>query len=74
MKRYPAFDPPEYVDWVALDGYNWGEHHDQWHQWESFDDLFAAPLSEFADRYPTCLTRSRVSETATPTRSKRWAS
>ncbi len=43
----------EYVDWVALDGYNWGEHHDQWHHWESFDDLFATPLSEFADRYPT---------------------
>lgn len=29
-----------YVDWVGLDGYNWGPS-DQWHSWTSLYDLFA---------------------------------
>ena len=30
-----------YVDWVALDGYNWG-HIDQWHWWSTFTQVFGA--------------------------------
>ncbi|MFQ5489408.1 MAG: glycoside hydrolase family 26 protein [Phycisphaerae bacterium] len=41
-----------YVDWVALDGYNWGPDHDQWHHWESFDEVFGPALKLFAERYP----------------------
>jgi len=42
-----------YVDWVGVDGYNFGEHHDQWHHWQSFDDVFSDTLSQFSRRYPT---------------------
>ncbi len=42
----------EYVDWVGVDGYNFGDHHDKWHQWQSFDDVFAKTLREFEVHYP----------------------
>jgi hypothetical protein len=42
----------EYVDWVGLDGYNWGDDHDEWHRWSPFDEIFKSPLDEFAHRYP----------------------
>lgn len=35
-KLYPGDD---YVDWVALDGYNWGETR-SWSNWQSFKDVF----------------------------------
>lgn len=37
---YPGND---YVDWVALDGYNWGSL--KW-GWQSFDDIFSMGLAE----------------------------
>ncbi len=43
----------EFVDWVGVDGYNFGEHHDQWHQWQSFDEVFGDTLKQFSDRYPS---------------------
>ncbi len=48
-KYYPG---DETVDWVALDGYNFGDHHDQWHCWQPFEDVFAGPLADFQRRYP----------------------
>ncbi len=42
-----------FVDWVGVDGYNFGEHHDQWHHWQSFDDVFSHTLKQFASRYPS---------------------
>lgn len=51
MHRYYLGDA--YVDWIGVDGYNFGEHHDQWHQWQSFDDVFSDVLADFAKRYPT---------------------
>ena len=42
----------EYTDWVGLDGYNFGDDHDQWHKWESMQTVFAAALDEFDRRYP----------------------
>lgn len=38
---YPGSDC---VDWLALDGYNFGPRHDQWHKWESFEEVFGRPL------------------------------
>lgn len=35
-KLYPG---DEYVDWVALDGYNWGKTR-SWSSWQSFKDVF----------------------------------
>jgi hypothetical protein len=46
---YPGDD---HVDWVALDGYNFGDEHDEWHRWESFAAVFEKPLAELAARYP----------------------
>ena len=42
----------KFVDWVSVDGYNFGDHHDQWHKWESFETIFAALLDDFQRRYP----------------------
>lgn len=39
---YPGSD---YVDWVAVDGYNWGTSQ-SWSRWQSFDSVFSQPLSE----------------------------
>ena len=50
MHRYYPGD--KYVDWVAVDGYNFGDHHDQWHKWMTFDEVFAKVLASFAVRYP----------------------
>ncbi len=41
----------EFVDWVGVDGYNFGEHHDKWHHWQSFNDVFSDTLKQFASRY-----------------------
>ncbi len=42
----------EYVDWVGVDGYNFGDHHDQWHKWQSFSEVFTDVLDGFEERYP----------------------
>ena len=49
MHRYYPGD--DVVDWIGVDGYNFGEHHDQWHKWQSFDDVFGQVLTDFAKRY-----------------------
>lgn len=50
MHRYYPGD--DYVDWIGVDGYNFGAHHDRWHTWQRFEEVFSAALSEFATRYP----------------------
>ena len=42
----------KYVDWVAVDGYNFGDNHDEWHHWVSFDEVFDKVLASFRKRYP----------------------
>jgi hypothetical protein len=42
---YPYYPGSDYVDIVALDGYNFGDYHDQYHQWESFHKVFASSVS-----------------------------
>jgi beta-mannanase len=39
---YPGSD---YVDWVGLDGYNWGSTR-SWSRWQSFAEIFEASLAE----------------------------
>jgi hypothetical protein len=36
----PYYPGDEFVDIVALDGYNFGDYHDDFHQWESFYKVF----------------------------------
>lgn len=47
-KYYPG---DRYVDWTALDGYNWGTNHD-WTNWDSFDHVFAAGYETLITNYP----------------------
>jgi beta-mannanase len=48
---YPGDD---YVDWVGLDGYNWGPNSGNGYgRWVSFDEMFGAELRDLAARYPT---------------------
>ncbi len=34
-----------YVDWVGIDGYNWGTSQ-SWSSWKSFDDIFSNSIDE----------------------------
>ena len=54
----------EYTDWVALDGYNFGDDHDEWHTWESFAKVFETALPELERRYPR--KRVMIAETGCP--------
>jgi len=47
-KYYPG---DQYVDWTALDGYNWGTNHD-WTEWDSFEQIFAAAYDTLITNYP----------------------
>jgi hypothetical protein len=48
-RYYPGNDV---VDWVAVDGYNWGDGHDAWHPWARCQDALAPMVTELAARYP----------------------
>lgn len=47
--REPAAD--DYVDWVGIDGYNWGTTR-EWSSWESLDSLIGRAYRAFAGRKP----------------------
>ena len=42
---YPGDD---YVDWVALDGYNWGETQD-WSHWMTFEEIFGSAIEDLTE-------------------------
>jgi len=43
---YPNYYPgDEYVDWLCVDGYNWGTSQ-SWSQWQSFDQVYAANYAQ----------------------------
>jgi hypothetical protein len=46
---YPGDDV---VDWVALDGYNFGDHPEDGHRWKTFREVFGAAVEDLAGRYP----------------------
>lgn len=48
-RYYPGDDV---VDWIGLDGYNFGDHHDEWHRWETFDEVFGPALALCDSRWP----------------------
>lgn len=50
MHRYYPGDA--HVEWIGVDGYNFGDHHDQWHRWESFEAVFTGVLDDLTRRYP----------------------
>lgn len=41
----------EYVDWIGLDGYNWGKTQ-QWSRWVSFKDIFKRRYDDMLKLYP----------------------
>ena len=51
MHRYYPGD--EYVDWIGVDGYNFGDRYDEWHKWQTFDEIFDQALSAISKRYPS---------------------
>jgi hypothetical protein len=46
---YPGDDV---VDWVALDGYNFGDHPEDGHRWLTFEEVFGPAIEDLAARYP----------------------
>lgn len=47
----PYYPGDARVDLVALDGYNFGDGHDEYHRWQSYDEVFGASLDALA-QYP----------------------
>ncbi|MFC1617001.1 sugar-binding protein [Candidatus Margulisiibacteriota bacterium] len=48
VKAYPG---DNYVDWIGLDGYNWGTIH-EWSQWQTFEVLFKESVRTCAKHFP----------------------
>ncbi len=44
---YQIYPGDEYVDWVGLDGYNWGTSQ-SWSRWQRFTEVFEASYDELA--------------------------
>jgi len=40
-----------YVDWIAVDGYNWGTSQ-SWSSWQSFSDVFGSVYTKLVANYP----------------------
>lgn len=47
-----AYPGDEYVDWIGLDGYNWGTTQD-WSSWQSFRGLFRDIARQMWRKHPT---------------------
>lgn len=71
---YDYYPGGDYVDWVGVDGYNWGDEHDEWHTWQTFDEVFGEVLDEFERRYPNkpVMIAEFGSVTAKPGRRAQW--
>jgi hypothetical protein len=41
----------EYVDWIGMDGYNWGSSR-PWSSWQSFGEIFEGLYADYARRKP----------------------
>ncbi len=42
----PLYPGDAYVDWIGMDGYNWGPDQDQQLGWQSFQELFGATYDQ----------------------------
>jgi len=47
-----AYPGDDYVDWIGIDGYNWGTTQ-TWSGWQSFRDLFRDQVREATKSHPT---------------------
>jgi Carbohydrate family 9 binding domain-like/Glycosyl hydrolase family 26 len=47
-----AYPGDDYVDWIGIDGYNWGTTQ-IWSGWQSFKEMFRDQVREASKRYPT---------------------
>jgi hypothetical protein len=47
-----------YVDWVGVDGYNWGSEY----SWQSFDQVFGPVYSDYAGRKPIMIAETNSAE------------
>lgn len=45
LTYYPGHDV---VDFVGLDGYNFGDHYDRWHRWQSYEEIFEPSLTQLS--------------------------
>ncbi len=50
-----------YVDWVGIDGYNWGTTR-VWSQWRSFRSIFARVYAAYAGRKPIMVAETSSAE------------
>ena len=41
----------QYVDWVAIDGYNWGSTQG-WSKWKTFEQIFSRRYKQIIEKYP----------------------
>jgi beta-mannanase len=46
-----AYPGDEYVDWIGIDGYNWGTTQ-SWSGWQSFKEMFRDQVREASKKYP----------------------
>jgi len=46
-----AYPGDEYVDWIGIDGYNWGTSQ-SWSGWQSFKEMFRDQVREVSKKYP----------------------
>ncbi len=50
-----------HVDWVGIDGYNWGEAR-SWSSWTSFSDTFRAVYDDYASKKPIMISETASTE------------
>ena len=65
----------EAVDVIGLDGYNFGDHHSQWHRWEEVDAVFGPALEKIdasGVRHPILITEFSCAHDGEPARRARW--
>ena len=48
----PFYPGERYTDFIGLDGYNFGEHHNQYHTWQSFDQVFTSSIAGMKKYFP----------------------
>ena len=41
----PYYPGDDFVHYVGLDGYNFGDNHDQYHRWQSYNEVFKESLN-----------------------------
>lgn len=60
--RAEAYYPGnEYVDWIGVDGYNWGNTQ-KWSRWLDFSEIFEGFYKQFADLKPIMIAETSSAE------------